>query len=201
MAHHDVYLKIESIQQYSPLAPIRCSRRYGRDCMRNPGHELGRVTAEEIFSTTFDAVVYHRYHDAMYMHPVTDKLVELDENEPPWDRRVPGCVLYADVGDELSIHVLNGDGECHSFHVHGLQYGIDSDGAWPLGVRAADRLRSDQILPSESWTYRFRASPETVGVWAFHDHYRNIQQWARRGLFGMLVVRDPEAPRCEHEVP
>jgi hypothetical protein len=49
---------------YSPLASVLCARRYGRDCMRNPGHELGRVTPPEIFSTTFDAVVYRRYHDA-----------------------------------------------------------------------------------------------------------------------------------------
>jgi FtsP/CotA-like multicopper oxidase with cupredoxin domain len=201
MAHHDIYLMIESVPGYSPLAPIRCSRQYGRDCMRNPGHEIGRVTAQEIFSTTFDSVVYHRYHDAMYMNPVTDKLIPSDVNEPPWDRRVPGCVLYADVGDELSIHVRNGDTECHSFHVHGLQYGIDSDGAWPLGVQGHDGRRSDQILPGESWTYRFRATPETVGVWAFHDHFRMVQRWADRGLFGMLVVRDPHALRCEHEIP
>jgi FtsP/CotA-like multicopper oxidase with cupredoxin domain len=201
MAHHDIYLQIEPVAGYSPLAPIRCSRQYGRDCMRNPGHEIGRVNAQEIFSTTFDAVVYHRYQDAMYMNPVTDKLVAADVNEPPWDRRIPGCVLYADVGDELSIHVRNGDSDCHSFHLHGLKYGIDSDGAWPLGVQAADGRRSDQILPGESWTYRFRATPETVGVWAFHDHFQMVQRWANRGLFGMLIVREPKAPRCEHEIP
>ena len=169
--------------------------------MRNPGHEIGRVTPQEIFSTTFDAVVYRRYQDAMYMHPVTDKLVEADVNEPPWNRRVPGCVLYADVGDDLSIHVLNGDADCHSFHVHGLHYGIDSDGSWPLGVQAADGRRSDQILPGESWTYQFRALPDSVGVWAFHDHFRMVQRWANRGLLGMLVVRDPKAKKVDHEIP
>lgn len=201
MAHHNVYLKIEPLLGYSPLAPIRCSRSYGRDCMRNPGHELGRVSPGEIFSTTFDAVVFHRYHDPVYSNPVTDKLVASDANEPPWDRRIPGCVLYADVGDRLSIHVLNGDVECHSFHVHGVRYGIDSDGAFPLGVTAVDGRRSDQLLPGEAWTYRFDATPDTVGVWAFHDHYRSVQRWANRGLFGMLVVRDPDAPRCDHEIP
>src|SRR5262249_10529184 len=130
MAHRDIYLKIERVPGYSPLAPIRCARHYGRDCMRNPGHEIGRVTAQGIFSTSFDAVVSHRYQDAMYPTPITDKLVAADVNEPPWDRRVPGCVLYADVGDELSIHVRNDDTDCHSFHLHGLEYGIDSDGAW-----------------------------------------------------------------------
>jgi FtsP/CotA-like multicopper oxidase with cupredoxin domain len=201
MGHHNIYLNVESVVGYSPLAPVLCARRYGRDCMRNPGHELGRVTPPEIFSTTFDAVVYRRYHDAAYTTPVTDKLVAADVNEPSWDRRVPGCVLFAEVGDELSIHVRNSDAECHSFHVHGLEYGIDSDGAWPLGVRAADGRRSDQILPGESWTYRYRVGEESVGVWAFHDHYRSVQRWTNRGLFGMLVVRDPGAEECAHEIP
>src|ERR1700704_1024057 len=106
MAQRDIYLQIETIAGYSPLAPLRCSRLYGRDCMRNPGHETGRVAPTEIFSTTFDAVVYRRYQDRGYTVPVTEKLVPADVNEPSWHRRVPGCVLYADVGDTLAIHVL-----------------------------------------------------------------------------------------------
>ena len=62
--HRDFYLQIEPVAGYSPLAPVRCARHYGRDCMRSPGHETGRVTPEEIFGTTFDAMVYRQYHDA-----------------------------------------------------------------------------------------------------------------------------------------
>src|SRR6266516_378314 len=202
MAHKDIYLKIETVARYSPLAPVLCSRMYGRVWMRNPGHEIGRVTASEIFSTTFDAVVYRQYQDAGYMVPVTNKLVPTDVNEPPWDRRVPGCVLYADVGDTLAIHVRNADpSTCHSFHLHGLEYGIDSDGAWPLGLSAPDGRRSDAIMPGDSWTYRFQATSETVGVWAFHDHHQMVQRWANRGLFGALIVRSPSASPVNHEIP
>src|SRR6266516_168483 len=97
----DVYLKIETVPGYSPLAPVLCSRRWGRDCMRLPGHELGRVTPAEIFASTVDAVVYREYSDPGYTQPVTTPLIGADENEPPWDRRVPGCVLFADPGDRL----------------------------------------------------------------------------------------------------
>ena len=51
-----VYLRIEALSSHSPLAPVLCSRRRGRDCMRIPGHELGRVTPAEIFASTVDAV-------------------------------------------------------------------------------------------------------------------------------------------------
>lgn len=124
MVHREFFLQIELVPSYSPLAPVRCSRHYGRDCMRSPGHEIGRVTPQEIFGTTFDAMVYRRYHDAAYTMPVTDPLVAADVNEPPWDRRVPGSVLFADVGDTLAVHVRNADmNNCHSLHMHGLAMG------------------------------------------------------------------------------
>src|SRR5258708_17897617 len=104
MAHHNFFLQIEPVLAYSPLAPIRCARHYGRDCMRGSGHEIGRVTPEEIFGSTFDALVYRRYHDAAYTAPVTDPLVAADVNEPPWDRRVPRPAQFSHVWGTRPIH-------------------------------------------------------------------------------------------------
>src|SRR5207237_10904299 len=102
----------------------------------------------------------------------------------------------------LYIHVLNGDpADCHSFHLHGLRYGIESDGAWPFGVGTRSGRRSDEIRPGESWTYVFNATEETIGAWPFHDHVRNVQANVNRGLFGALIVRDPAARRPDHEIP
>ena len=133
----DIFLKIEPLPSYSPLAPVACARHFGRDCMFNAGHESGRIPAQEILASTADGVVYREYLDAHYTVPNKAKLIEADVNEPPWDRRIPGCLLYAKPGERLHIHVWNSDtSECHSFHIHGLRYGIESDGAWPLGVAA-----------------------------------------------------------------
>src|SRR5262245_3533257 len=102
--------------------------------MRNHGHEDARVPVAEVERRRLDAVVYRAYVDAAYTIPRMDKLVANDVNEPRWDRRVPACVLYAEVGERLFVHVLNADTDPHSFHVHGLVYGVDSDGSWPFGV-------------------------------------------------------------------
>jgi plastocyanin len=97
---------------------------------------------------------------------------------------------------------LNGDpSDCHSFHLHGLRYGIDSDGAWPFGVATRQGRRSDEILPGQMWTYIFDVLPEMVGAWGFHDHVRNVAQNVNRGLFGGLIVRDPAAPCSDHQIP
>jgi len=198
----DIFLQIETVLGYSPLAPIIGSRGFGRDCMFGTGHEYGRLTAGEILGASLDALVYREYLDPNYTIPSTTRIIAADRNEPPWDRRVPGAVLYAKPGDRLHIHVRNADpGDCHSFHLHGLHYGIDSDGAWPFGVRSHDGRRSDEILPGQSWTYVFEAMDETIGPWVFHDHVRGIGCNINRGLFGGLIVRDPRATCADHEIP
>jgi plastocyanin len=198
----DIFLQIETVPAYSPLAPITGSRRYGRDCMFGTGHEYGRLTAGEILAASLDALVYREYLDPNYTIPNTAPIIAADRNEPPWDRRVPGAVLYAKPGERLHIHVRNADpGGCHSFHLHGLRYGIDSDGAWPFGLRSHDGRRSDEIQPGQTWTYVYEASEDTIGPWAFHDHVRGIGRNINRGLFGGLIVRDPRAACANHEIP
>ena len=201
-SRRDIFLQIEPIANYSPLAPILCARRYGRDCMFNEGHELGRIPAEEILATRIDALVYREYLDGDYSQPNTAPLVPSDSTEPPWHRRVPGTVIWARPGERLYIHVRNADRhECHSLHVHGLHYGIESDGAWPFGVASRDGRRSDEIRPGETWTYVFDIDERTIGTWPFHDHVRHVEMSINRGLFGAIIVRDPAASRVDHEVP
>ncbi len=198
----DVYLRIEPILAYSPVNPDDDERNpYRRDCLRNMGHEDGAIPDAEISLRTLDALVYREYVDSTYTTPDMSPLVAADVNEPRPDRRVPSALIYTRPGERLFIHVLNSDDQPHSFHLHGLHYGIDSDGTWPLGVRSANGRRSDEICPGETWTYVFDARRDTVGAWPFHDHYRKLMDSVNRGLFGAVVVRDPDLPRADYEVP
>lgn len=189
MAIRDIYLKIEEIPDYSPVDPDPTSPTpYRRDCMRNPGHENGTIPQSEAAARTLNALVYREYLDPSYLVPKPDKIVATDVNEPAFHRRVPGAVLYAHPGDRLRIHVLNEDSMPHSLHMHGLRFGIDSDGSWPLGTQSSDGRRSDEICPGDSWTYTFDVTEDMVGPWPFHDHYQHIADNVNRGLFGGLIV-------------
>src|SRR5947208_9578937 len=126
---------------------------------------------------------------------MTDNTVVADVNGPAYTRRVPGTVISARPGDVLKIHVKNADVVPHSFHVHGVRYGIDSDGSWPFGTQSDDGRRSDEICPGQTWIYTYEVTDESVGAWPFHDHCRNIGTYINRGLFGGLVV----LPKQEHE--
>ena len=195
MAIRNIYLKIEEIANYNPVNPEpkpAPPRIYQRDCMRNPGHDDGTIPPSEVNARALSALIYREYLDSAYHFPKPDKLVIADINEPLFYSRVPGTVIYAHPGDRLLIHVLNGDTDPHSFHLHGLSYGIDSDGAWPLGTEAIDGTairRSDEICPGQSWTYTYDVTDEMIGAWPFHDHYKRIGEYVNRGLIGGIVVK------------
>ena len=202
MSKRHIYLKIEPLTNYSPVAPDDAEHhKYRIDCMRNMDHEDGNIPAAEIERRRLQALVYREYLDANYTVLKTDPLVAADVNEPPADRRIPGTVIYAKPGERLYIHVFNADAEPHSFHMHGLHYGIDSDGSWPFGVHRDDGNRSDAICPGEEWCYIFDVKKDTIGAWPFHDHHMHITEVVDRGLFGGLVVRDPDAEKPDLEVP
>src|SRR5262245_50591152 len=101
MAVRDIYLKIEQIAGYNPVAPEPKPvppRAYRRDCMRNMGHEDATIPAAELAARALNAIVYREYLDAAYTIPRPDKIVAADVNEPVYYSRVPGAVLYAHPG-------------------------------------------------------------------------------------------------------
>jgi len=207
MAPRNIYLKIEKIAAYNPVNPEpkpTPPRQYKRDCMRGTGHDDGTIPDSEVAARAVPSLVYREYLDPTYAIPKPDKIVLADINEPAYYSRVPGTVIYAHPGDRLLIHVFNGDSDPHSFHLHGLSYGIDSDGAWPLGTEAklgplpGDVRRSDEICPGQLWTYTYDVRPEMIGAWPFHDHYKRIGDYINRGLFGGLIVRPSEHPHPPH---
>lgn len=197
-----IYLKIEPLTNYTPVAPDDAEHHKHRlDCMRNMDHEDGTIPPSEIDRRRLDALVYREYLDANYTILKTDPLIPEDVNEPSAERRIPGTVIYAQPGERLYIHVYNADAEPHSFHLHGLHYGIDSDGSWPFGVHRDDGNRSDAICPSKEWCYVFDVKKDTIGAWPFHDHHMHINEVVNRGLFGGLVVRDLDCDQPDLEVP
>lgn len=197
-----IYLKIEPLRDYSPVAPDDAEHHKHRiDCMRTMGHEDGKIPPAEIDRRKLDALVYREYLDAKFTVLKNDPLIVADINEPRAERRIPGAMIYTQPGERLYIHVLNTDEEPRSFHLHGLHYGVDSDGSWPFGTHQDDGNRSDAICPGRQWCYVFDVKEDTIGAWPFHDHHMDISEAVNRGLFGGLVVRDPHCEKPDLEVP
>ena len=202
MKTRHIYLKIEPLRDYTPVAPDDAEHHKHRiDCMRTMGHEDGKIPPSEIDRRRLGALVYREYLDAGYTILKTDPLIAEDINEPVASRRIPGTVIYTQPNERLYIHVLNSDEEPHSFHLHGLHYGIDSDGSWPFGTHRDDGNRSDAICPGKQWCYVFDVKEDNIGAWPFHDHHMHINEVVSRGLFGGIVVRAPDCEKPDIEAP
>jgi FtsP/CotA-like multicopper oxidase with cupredoxin domain len=98
---------------------------------------------------------------------------------------MPGPTLQAEVGDVLRVHVRNAATQAITMHPHGVRYTPDYDGTY-----MGERTRAGGFIgPGEEFTYTWEATPDSVGVWPYHDHGPNHSLNLLRGLFGALIIR------------
>jgi FtsP/CotA-like multicopper oxidase with cupredoxin domain len=112
---------------------------------------------------------------------------------------IPGPTLTAEVGDILVVHFRNAETKVRqglTMHPHGVRYNPEYD-----GVFLGDFTRAGGYVgPGEEFTYTWEATPDSVGVWPYHDHGPNHTLNTFRGLFGAIIVRPKgeKAPDNEH---
>jgi len=114
---------------------------------------------------------------------------------------IPGPLIKARVGDRLRVHFKNMDTlrhEVHSMHFHGVQYAMDSDGAYIPGFSGPGA----NVAVGHSFTYVLRAGPDSAGVWPYHDHSKSMEESIGGGMFGMLSIlgKQEREPDREFEV-
>lgn len=105
-----------------------------------------------------------------------------------YDAGVPGPTLRADVGDRLVVELTNALPDPTTIHWHGLSVPYAMDGVtW----------RADPVPPGGTFTYDFVLT--RPGTFWYHPHFDADGQ-LDRGLYGMLIVEDPDEPATDREV-
>jgi FtsP/CotA-like multicopper oxidase with cupredoxin domain len=98
---------------------------------------------------------------------------------------VPGPTLFLRAGDQLKVTLQNRLGQPTNLHVHGLHVS-------PQG-------NSDNVLlsvgPGTSFDYEYRLPEDhRPGVYWYHRHFHGlVADQIFGGLYGAIVVQDPEA--------
>jgi FtsP/CotA-like multicopper oxidase with cupredoxin domain len=110
---------------------------------------------------------------------------------PIWgyDGQVPGPTLRLRRGEELRVRLVNDLPEGTVVHWHGVRV--------PNAMDGVPHLTQPPIAPGKSFDYRFRV-PDAGTFW-YHSHLYSSEQLAR-GLYGALIVEEPEAPAVDRDL-
>jgi len=156
------------------------------------GDEAGAQTIREYNLEVVPADI--DYGGGNVWHAWTYKL----EGEPAG--HVPGPTLVVNVGEKLRVHVTNKLDLVHSFHTHFSNYDLESDGSQLNTISGIGA--GAMIPPGGEWTYEF--DPDTPGILYYHCHSadggRHITEHIHQGLYGAIIVKDPNAPAVRDEV-
>lgn len=110
--------------------------------------------------------------------------------DPMLQGGITGPFLRARVGDTIKVHFKNMDSEFrrpHSMHFHGVEYRMESDGAYIPGFSG----RGADVKPGEQYTYTLRAGPGSAGIWPYHDHSPSMHDSIMGGMYGALSIAAP----------
>jgi FtsP/CotA-like multicopper oxidase with cupredoxin domain len=126
--------------------------------------------------------------------------VELDAQEIDWEfapgrsipgfaynSQVPGPTIEANVGDTIEVRLKNSLPQATTIHWHGVRVPAEMDGTEAV---------QPPVGAGETFEYRF-VVPDAGTYW-YHSHTNETEQ-LERGLYGALIVRDPNEPAFDAE--
>jgi FtsP/CotA-like multicopper oxidase with cupredoxin domain len=106
-----------------------------------------------------------------------------------YESRVPGPEIRIRQRDRLRLVVANGLPEETTVHCHGIRL--------PNAMDGVPHLTQGPIEPGDTFVYEFDC-PDAGTFW-YHPHTNSAAQ-VGRGLYGALIVEEPEPPRVDREI-
>lgn len=109
---------------------------------------------------------------------------------PIWgyDGTVPGPIIRVPQGENLKLWFVNEIPQPSTIHWHGIRIENPMDGVPDL---------TQPAVPQGKWFLYDFTVPDAGTFW-YHSHVRSFEQMGR-GLYGALVVEEPDPPRVDRE--
>ncbi len=100
--------------------------------------------------------------------------------------QVPGPTFELNVGDTVIVHFHNHLKEGSGIHWHGIELANSVDGT---------PFTQDAVPPGGSFLYKFTV--RRPGIYWYHPHQHSSLNQVFRGLYGMIVVKDPNEAQLQ----
>lgn len=101
----------------------------------------------------------------------------------------PGSMLVLNKDEPVSINLINKLGQPTSIHWHGMELESYYDGV--AGYSGNGTSITPIINPGES--FEVKMTPPRAGTYFYHSHHNDSEQ-LMAGLYGAIIISDPEAP-------
>src|SRR5215216_720388 len=93
---------------------------------------------------------------------------------------IPGPTFRLEQGDRVIVHFHNELDEETGIHWHGVEVANGMDGT---------PLTQNQVKPGGTFRYEFKVT--RPGIFWYHPHHHSSNNQVFKGMYGMIVVRDP----------
>lgn len=123
------------------------------------------------------------------------RLYDTDFSKPLGPATIPGPLLDVTVGDTLVVHFRNACDIPVTMHPHGAFYSNEMDGAY----KGYWTDPGEFVQTGRTFTYVWECPEGTQGSWHYHDHGPLDSTSVFKGLFGPLIIRDPDEPLPDRE--
>jgi FtsP/CotA-like multicopper oxidase with cupredoxin domain len=99
---------------------------------------------------------------------------------------IPGPTFHLNVGDTVIVHYKNRLNRPSGIHWHGVEVPNESDGT---------PFVQDLVKPGHSFLYKFKVN--RPGIFWYHPHHHDSTDQVFKGLYGMIVVTDPNEAKLD----
>ena len=114
-------------------------------------------------------------------------------NAETYNGTIPGPTLRLNVGDTAIIRLINNLPYPSGIHWHGIELANSADGTEvtqreiPGGII---QTLGNGVMAGGTYLYKFKVT--RPGIFWYHPHHHNSSNRVFRGLYGMIVVTDPD---------
>ena len=114
-------------------------------------------------------------------------------NAETYNGTIPGPTLRLNVGETAIVRLVNNLPYATGIHWHGVELANSADGTevTQSGVRGAPLQTLGNGVPAGG-TYLYKFNVTRPGIFWYHPHHHNSTNRVFRGLYGMIVVTDPD---------